>query len=140
MRAEVSDLSLFNSYLQTGAWQGRSSTSEVNEAVWRRAGMRTMCRQDQKRSRYSSTNSLLFIPALAPGEREVSDFQGVAGGGDAELRPEMQLGRSRISGILFQTSPQLFQGFQRYNLKYNNSPPHPPNSDHIPELCLPVSQ
>lgn len=55
-------------------------------------------RQDQKRSRYSSSTSLPpplidFIPALAPGGEAVSDFQGGAGGGDAELRPEMQLGQ-----------------------------------------------
>lgn len=59
-------------------------------------------RQDQKRSRYSSSTSLPpsstdlemidFIPALAPGEEAVSDFQGGAGGGGAELRPEMHLG------------------------------------------------
>lgn len=85
------------SYLQTGAWQGRSSTLEANEAVWRRVGKRMIFRQHQKRSRHSlppfSTDleTIDFIPALAPGEEEVSDFQGGARGGDAELRPEMQL-------------------------------------------------
>lgn len=48
------------SYLQTGAWQGRSSTLELNEAVWQRAGMSMIFRQDQKRSRHSSS------PALPP--------------------------------------------------------------------------
>lgn len=97
------------SYLQTGAWQGRSFTLEANEAVWRRAGMRMIFRQDQKRSHYSSSTSLPpsstdlemidFIPALAPGEEAVSDFQGGAGGGDAELRPEMQLGRIQTGNL-----------------------------------------
>lgn len=32
-----------------------------------------------------------FIPAFAPEEEAASDFQGGAEGGDAELRPEMQL-------------------------------------------------
>lgn len=69
-------------------------------------------RQDQKRSRYSSSTSfppsstdlemIDFIPALAPGEEAVSDFQGGAGGGDAELRPEMQLGAE---------SPESFQRY-----------------------------
>lgn len=45
-----------------------------------------------------------FIPALAPGEETVSDFQGGAGGGDAELRPEMQLGRIQ-TGAEPQESP-----------------------------------
>lgn len=74
--------------------------------------MRMIFRQDQKRPRYSSSTSfppplIDFIPALAPGEEGVSDFQGGAGGGDAELRPEMQL-------LRIQTTAE----FQELSYKY----------------------
>lgn len=90
------------SYLQTGAWQDRSCTWEVEEAGRGRVGMRKTFRGDQRRSRYSSpatptpTLSLLhwsgndrFHSCLRSWRGEVvSDYQGGARGCDVELRPK----------------------------------------------------
>lgn len=59
-QAEASNLGLFNFIPADRCLAGQIfHITAVNGAVWRRAGMRMIFRQDQKRSRHSSSPSLL---------------------------------------------------------------------------------